>query len=144
MKDNHPILSGLVKLHAELGGKILENKKQAAKLAEEMRHLEAVIRMFQPDYDTRRIAARRRYKGNPLFKRGTLFRAALDVLRKADEPLATTEIARRMLLAKGVASPAPDVLRSIFGGVHASLRNHAGKSVVMDDSKTPMRWVVKP
>jgi hypothetical protein len=52
-----------------------------------MKHVEAVIRMFDPGYDVRRIAVRRRYRSNGLFKRGTLFRAAMDALRKAPEPM---------------------------------------------------------
>jgi hypothetical protein len=42
-------------------------------------------KLFDPDYNVRRISLRRRYKGNPWFKRGTLFRHAIDVLRKAKE-----------------------------------------------------------
>ncbi len=57
-----------------------------------MKHVEAVIRLFDPAYDTRRISVRRRYKGNPWFKRGTLVRHALDVLRKAQGPLTAREI----------------------------------------------------
>jgi hypothetical protein len=36
-----------------------------------MRHVEAVIRMFDPTYDVRRIAVKRRQKKNPWFKRAT-------------------------------------------------------------------------
>jgi hypothetical protein len=38
------------------------------------------------DKRTRRISVRRRYSGNPWFKRCTLLRHALDVLRKAHGP----------------------------------------------------------
>ena len=57
-----------------------------------MKHVEAVIGLFDPAYDTRRISVRRRYKGNPWFKRGTLrSRHALDVLRKAQGLLTARE-----------------------------------------------------
>jgi hypothetical protein len=46
-----------------------------------MKHVEAVIRMFEPGYDVRRIAVRRRNRTKACSKRGTLFRAALDALR---------------------------------------------------------------
>jgi hypothetical protein len=42
-----------------------------------------VIRLFDPAYEVSRLAVHRRYKGNAWFKRGTLLRHALDVLRKA-------------------------------------------------------------
>jgi hypothetical protein len=46
------------------------------------------------------IAVRRR-QPNPYFKRGTVFRAALDALRAAGTPLTIREIALAMLAAKG-------------------------------------------
>ena len=48
----------LERLHAELGGKILENKKQAARLVADMKHVEAVLKMLDPDYDVRPIGIR--------------------------------------------------------------------------------------
>ena len=43
-----PAIQTLERLHAELGGKILENKQEHANLAEQMRHVEAVIKMLHP------------------------------------------------------------------------------------------------
>src|SRR3954451_25178328 len=99
MKDNHPTLCALKRLHAEIGGKILDNRKNIKRLREDKRHVAAVIKMFSPDYDVKAIAARRTYKANPWFKRGTLFRTALGVMRAASEPLTVAEIVDRMLAA---------------------------------------------
>jgi hypothetical protein len=52
----------------ELGGKILENKQEHADLAEQMRHVEAVIKMLDPGYSLRAISVKRR-QPNPWFKR---------------------------------------------------------------------------
>jgi hypothetical protein len=41
--------------------------------------------MFDPGFNARAIAARRRVTGNPWFERGTMFGAALDVMRAADD-----------------------------------------------------------
>jgi hypothetical protein len=38
----------LERLHAELGCNILENKQKHENLAEQMRHVEAVIKMLDP------------------------------------------------------------------------------------------------
>jgi hypothetical protein len=56
----HPAVGFLVQLHADLGGKIEKTRQEAKRLAEDMKHVEAVIRMFAPDYDVRRIAVKRR------------------------------------------------------------------------------------
>ena len=69
-RADHPAVPFLVRLHADLGGKILENRKEAKRLAEAMQHVEAVIRLFDPAVG--RIAARRRYKGNGIFSLGEL------------------------------------------------------------------------
>src|SRR5208282_2968616 len=93
-----------------------------------MIHVEAVIRLFDPTYNVRGIAARRRYKGNAWFKRGTILRNALDTLRKAHGPLTAREITERMLAARG-AQANPKAMRSLIASVQTSLQNHEGKTV---------------
>jgi hypothetical protein len=44
---------------------------------------EAVLQMLQPGFSVASIAAKRRNKSDPWFKRGTLFRSTVDVLRRA-------------------------------------------------------------
>ena len=139
MEQNHPILSGLIKLHADLGGQIFENRKRAEKLAEDMKHVEAVIRMFAPSYDVRKISMKRRYKSNPWFKRGTPFRHAIDALRVAENPL-QREIAEAMIRAAGAENATPESVRDLIGGVNASLQNNAGKSVEKVGEGMPARW----
>src|SRR5258707_1554658 len=82
----------LEKLHAELGGTILDNKREAKHLAQCMKHVEAVLKMLEPGYSVRSISVRRR-KPNPWFRRGTVYRAALDALRAAPGPMTAREIA---------------------------------------------------
>lgn len=97
----HQAVYTLDQLHAELGGKILDNKREADRLREAMVHVEAVIKLLDPTHNLRTISVRRR-KLNPWFKRGTVFRSALDVLRRAGEPLTVAEIVWRMLDAKRI------------------------------------------
>jgi hypothetical protein len=141
MKDNHPTLCALKRLHAEIGGKIIDNRKAVKRLREDRRHVAAVIKMFSPGYDVRAIAATRTYKANPWFRRGTLFRSALDVMKRATEPLTIAEIVDRMLAAKGVTSARMDQIRGMQSAVLASLRNRKGKDRVQTvDNRIPARW----
>lgn len=137
---DHPVVDYLVRLHADLGGQIFENRKQAERLAENMKHVEAVIRLYDPTFNMKRIACRRRYKGNPWFKRGTLFRGALDVLREATEPLTVRQITERMLAAHGVTDASVKAVRDLTGGVQASIQNHDGGAVVRVGEGMPGRW----
>jgi hypothetical protein len=67
-----------------------------------MIHVEAVLKMFNPDLNVAGIAARRRVNGNPWFRRGTLFRAVLDVLRTATAPMTVTELTYAVVAARGI------------------------------------------
>jgi hypothetical protein len=77
----------LSQLHAELAGKFAENRNAGVKIKTAMMQVEAVLQMLQPSFDVRSISAKRRNKSNPWFKRGTLFRSAVDVLRRAAAPM---------------------------------------------------------
>lgn len=143
-KDPHsrPAIRTLERLHSELGGQILENKAEAKRLAESMKHVEAVLKLLQPGYDVRPIAVKRR-KPNPWFKRGTVYRAAIDVLRVAEKPLTTREIIDRMLIAKGITNPDHKAVRDLGGAVSASLQNHRD-SVQAVGEGMPARWRLCP
>jgi hypothetical protein len=55
-KPDNIAVAQLVHLHADLDGRLLAYQAQASRLASDMRHVEAVIRMFDPSYDVRRIS----------------------------------------------------------------------------------------
>ena len=133
----------LERLHAELAGKILENKQRHENLAGQMRSVEAVIKMLDPGYSLRAISVKRR-QPNPWFKRGTVNRRAVDVLRTATEPLTAREIAERLLAAANVANPDKDAVADLAGSVLASLRNHKGKGIERaNEGAAPARWRLK-
>jgi hypothetical protein len=136
-----PAINTLERLHAELGGQIQENKEEAQRLAGQMIHVEAVIRMLDPTFNLRRIAVKRR-KPNPWFKRGTVYRRAVDVLRTATEPLTAREIAERVLEAANIKTPDKAALDDLIGTVLASLRNHAGIGVERTNEGSPARWTL--
>jgi hypothetical protein len=128
----------LDQLHQELAGKIIDNRSEARRLAQSMRHVEAVLKLLDPEYNLRRISIRRR-KPNPWFKRGTVFRSAIDVLRTAEKPRSAQEIAEAMLVTKGVTTVDRQALRDLTGAVQSSLRNHKGGTVNGDGGR-PERW----
>jgi hypothetical protein len=136
----HPAVAYLIRLHADIGGRILDNKRQAERLAAEAVAVETVIKMFDPEFNARAISARRRVTGNPWFKRGTLFRSALDVLRAAKEPMTVREIVDALLAAKGVTDATAKNYKDLQAGLRASLEGHSGKTVERAGGDLPMRW----
>jgi hypothetical protein len=79
-----------------------------------------------------------------VFKRGTLFRHALDALRPAAGPLTTREVVLAMLKADGVAEPSAKQVSDLYGGVQSSLRSRNGKSVARVGEGTRMRRKIIP
>jgi hypothetical protein len=134
-------LHTLGQLHAELAGKLLDNATERKRLTVAMMQVEAVMKLLEPGYVTRGIAVRRR-KPNPWFKRGTLFRSAVDVLRRAGGPMTAREITAALIAAKGATATLKQA-RDLQGGVTASLRNHKGGMVITAGAGMPVRWVLK-
>jgi hypothetical protein len=104
-----------------------------------MRHVEAVIKMLDPGYSLRAISVKRR-QPNPWFKRGTVYRRAVDALRTATEPLTAREIADLVLSAANVTDPGKDAVADLTGSILASLRNHKGKGIERTNEGAPARW----
>ena len=131
-------LHALKQIHAELAGKLIENGKEASRLRQSMKQVEAVIKLLEPSYNLRKIAVRRRKPNR--FKRGTVFRHALDVLRTAEELLTARQIAERMITAKGVTDASAKAVRDLAGSVNSSLHNHDDGAVVRQGNGVPARW----
>ncbi len=129
----------LEQLHAELGGRIIDNKADAKRLAQAMKHVEAVLKMLNPEYNVRGISIRRR-KPNPWFRRGTVFRNAVDALRRGGKPMTGREIVQEMLQAKGVTYANEQGIRALWGGVQSSFRNHKGKTIERVPGVLPATW----
>jgi hypothetical protein len=115
----------LTQLHAELAGKIETNRKSGDKLRSQMVQVEAVMKMLDPDFNARAISAKRRNTGNPWFKRGTLYRSAVDVLRRAASPMTADA-----LLAGKTPTATRKQEEALQAALLAALRVRNGKTVV--------------
>lgn len=139
---NHPLVTTLARLHAKIGGEIFENKKRAEKLAADMKHVEAVIRMLSPEFKIASIAARRRYKANPWFKRGTLLRLALDSLRAGTAPMTSKEVAVAMLSNRGASASAKEA-NGLAAAIQTAFRKQEGQTVEVLRGEMPTKWKLK-
>jgi hypothetical protein len=68
--------------------------------------IEAAIQNLEPELKLLPSPARR---PNPVFKRGEVSRLTLKVMREAGEPLASLQIAARILAEKGITAPSRTV-----------------------------------
>jgi hypothetical protein len=132
-------LKTLTQLHAELGGKIDSNQKSGDKLRAQMMQVEAVMKMLDPEVNVRGISIKRRVIGNPWFKRGTMFRSAVDAMRRAGKPLTCREITDAVLEGK-TPQPTRQQAINVQAAILAALQKRDGTTVVGEG--TPTRWVL--
>jgi hypothetical protein len=112
-----------------LAGKLMDNKRAAIKIRTALMQVEAVLQMLRLDFDIGTISAKRRNKSNPWFKRGTLYRSALDVLWMAQAPMTAREIAEALIADK--AAPATrKQFTDLQAAVLAALRRRQGEALV--------------
>jgi hypothetical protein len=130
----------LKQLHAELAGKARANRTEADRIRASMIQVEAVMKMLDPEFNARAISAKRRHKSNPWFKRGTLYRNAIDVLRRATAPMTTNELAQALIAGKKPAATQKQ-FADLQAAILAALRKRHGQSVVGEGM--PSRWRLK-
>jgi hypothetical protein len=82
MAESH-VVSGLVAKRGELAGEAERHRRALDRLAEKLRHLDATIRLFAPDYALGGIRATQRRRTRRWFGPGECQRLVLEVLRDA-------------------------------------------------------------
>jgi hypothetical protein len=101
MAETH-VVTGLLAIRAELLGKIEYAHKQIAKFNSDITHIDATIKLIEPELNIATNKPREyRVRLSP-FKNGEIPVMVLDLLRKSDLPLSTTDIAYAIAKAKGL------------------------------------------
>ena len=135
-----PATFALIRLHAEIAGKLKANKQEAATFRANLKHVGAVIQLLEPGFDLRSIIPKRPHAPNRWFGRGECLQRALNVLRVSDKPLTSRQIAVLVLQARGVSEMKPALIDKTARAVYAGLQFRRGKSVVAHDDTMPTRW----
>lgn len=106
MTSNHEAgevtMNTLVRKRAELLFEIAEAEKRIARLQTELVHLDAVLRIFRPDFKAEGLPVRhRRPTQSPYFARGELTKRIYDALR-VSETATSLDIAVKAMRDKGL------------------------------------------
>lgn len=99
MAESH-VVSGLVAKRSELAGLIDHHRKEIDRLADDLTHVDAAIKIFDPEYDLRTVPIRLLRKRNQLFKVGESARRVLDALREIGTPMTCRAMAESIALKK--------------------------------------------
>lgn len=107
-------------------------RRELHRLADELDHLDATIRLFAPDYALGGIRPRKRCRAHHWFEPGECQRLVLEVLRDATGPLSDQGVTAAVAARKGLQDR-PGVLGALGKMTLAVLRRLAGKGVAHAD-----------
>ena len=138
MEHNSHAIFALRRRYAHTLGELRAMEPKCAKLKEDLAHLAAVIRMFQPSSNLPAIA--------PIKPRApqknSYLPQALTVLRLANAPMSTREIAKRILTLRGIEIN-ERTLGPIESGLLTTLKRKA-RDGALTVTERPKRWSVAP
>jgi hypothetical protein len=123
MAETH-VISALTSKRSELAGVVAFHSKEIARIAEEVKALDATIKLFEPEYRINSIKPKRYQRKNQFFKHGEAHKLILDILRDAKAPISTLVIAAEAQRRKGLVidDKAPAAFKASIGGVLARQR----------------------
>ncbi len=141
--QHNPGVPALIRLYAELAGRIPDKRINPDCLRRDMWHVEKVIKMLEPSFDVGTIRPYKRPKSNKWFPHRKAFRTALDMLRGAEKPLTAREIAERLFQQRGVDNPPPATMEKMVCNIRDCLKNNRGKAVRRVGEEAPHRWTIR-
>jgi hypothetical protein len=101
MAEAH-VVAALKDKRAELSGSIADLEKRIGQHRADLLHVDAVLRLFAPEFEPATIPPRAVRRPNSWFKPGELARLVLDVLRTAPAALSVREITVQIMERRGL------------------------------------------
>jgi hypothetical protein len=127
MADVH-VMNALTTKRGELVGEIEDRRRQVKQLGEELAHLEATMRLFDPQWVLDRVPVGRRSRRRQFFRSGECQRLVLEALREAEAAIEEEALVAALLRAKGLEDQA-EALPVIRKTALAVLRHLASKGI---------------
>jgi hypothetical protein len=102
MAESH-VVTALVTKRAEMAGLIVHHQKEAGRLAADLAHLDATLKLFSPEIDLGTIRAREYRTRNRFFRQGECQRMVLDIFREAQGgALSSRQIGEALAARRGL------------------------------------------
>jgi hypothetical protein len=133
------VVSALRNKRAELAGMVGQLEQQLARQRTNLAHLDATMRLFDPDIRPQEIRAKQQRARSAWFRKGECLRRIYDELRNAAQPLTTRDLAERIMRAKAV--PAGDdrsgelIQKTVLGSL-----NRAKETIARVEAAGVVSW----
>lgn len=133
------VISALSNKRAELAGIVSQLERQLGQQQVNLAHLDATMRLFDPDIQPNRIRARQQRGRSAWFRPGECLRLIYDELRDAVQPVTTRELAERIMSVKGMAT-ADDRQRELVQKTILGSLNRAKQTIGRVEAAGVVSW----
>ena len=128
-------VSQLIKKKKDLKGQLEFYKKSIPKLEEVIRSINISIKIFDADFDVNSIKAKEYTLRTSYFKHGEVKTMILDVLRKANTPMSTPNIAMELMKIKKL-DYTDKTVQTLVKQTTLNALNRLHKSGILDKNDT--------
>ena len=98
------VIGALRNKRAELAGTLHQLEQQVVQERANLSHLDATMRLFDPDIRPKDIGPKQQRARNAWFRSGECLRLIYDELREATQPVSTRELAERIMRLKAISA----------------------------------------
>jgi hypothetical protein len=133
------VVSALRNKRAELAGMLRQLEQQLAQQRANLAHVDATMRLFDPDIRPKDIRPKQPRTRNAWFRQGECLRLIYDELREATQPVTTRELAERIMRLKAIPTADNDRRDRIQKTLLASL-NRAKETIARVETAGVVRW----
>jgi hypothetical protein len=138
MAETH-VIGALRNKRAELAGMLRQLEQQLAQQRANLAHLDATMRLFDPDIRPNDIRPKQPRERNAWFRQGECLRLIYDELREATQPATTRELAERIMRLKAIPASDDQRRERIQKTLLASL-NRAKQTIERVEIAGVVRW----
>lgn len=138
MGERH-IIGALRTKRAELSGTLRQLEQQLAQHRANLAHLDATMRLFDPEIRPIDIRPRQLRARNAWFRPGECLRLIYDELREATQPVTTRELAERIMRLKAMPMT-DDRCRALVQKTLLSSLNRAKTTIARVETAGVVSW----
>ena len=138
MAERH-VIGALRTKRAELSGTLRQLEQQLAQQRTNLAHLDATMRLFDPEIRPKDIRPRQLRARNAWFRPGECLRLIYDELREATQPATTRELAERIMRLKAMPTT-DDRCRALVQKTLLSSLNRAKTTIARVETAGVVSW----
>ena len=138
MAETH-VIGALRNKRAELAGMLRQLEQQLAQQRTNLAHLDATMRLFDPDIRPNDIRPKQQRARNAWFRHGECLRLIYDELREATQPVTTRELAERIMRVKAIPA-ADDQRRELVQKTLLGSLNRAKETIERVETAGVVSW----